>query len=289
MRGTLITTESKNQRSLVIDAVGSFRMAGLRERKKHATRKAIHEAGLRLFAQQGFAATTMDQIAEAADVSRATVFTYYAAKEDVVFGDAPLAIAALADELRGVSATIPAVREWLRPLTGWIDPGLLLQRRLAQEVPAIGARRAQHYRVVEPPRWRRALEAELGSRPPAQRASGRRRADRGARGRRGRGGGADGARGPRARTGRGRRDPRFRGRLRRGRHGGAARRLGGLGLGPGPGGGASSSPGGAWTAPMLSGRRKLLYSMMRSGSPRRPGWRGAPRAPRTASTRRAPT
>jgi AcrR family transcriptional regulator len=136
-------------------------VAGLRERKKHATRKAIHEAGLRLFAEHGFAATTMDHIAEAADVSRATVFTHYAAKEDVVFGDAPLAIAALADQLRDTSATIPAVRDWLRPLTGWMEPDMLVQRRLAREVPAVGARRAQLFRVVEEV-VAGALENELG-------------------------------------------------------------------------------------------------------------------------------
>jgi len=137
-------------------------MAGLRERKKLATRKAIHDAGVRLFAGQGFAATTMEQIAEAADVSRATVFTYYATKEDVVFGDAPAAIAALAEQLRGTPATIPAVRDWLRPLTGWMEPGMLVQRRLAREVPAIGARRAQLFRVVEEV-VADALEAELGA------------------------------------------------------------------------------------------------------------------------------
>ena len=124
-------------------------MAGLRERKKHATRRAIHEAGLRLFAERGFAATTMEQIAEAADVSRATVFTYFPSKEDIVFGDAPLALAALGDQLRDAQATIPAVRDWLRPLTGWMEPDLLVQRRLALEVPAIGARRAQLSREIE--------------------------------------------------------------------------------------------------------------------------------------------
>jgi AcrR family transcriptional regulator len=136
-------------------------MAGLRERKKHATRKAIHEAGLRLFAEQGFAATTMEQIAGAADVSRATVFTYYAAKEDVVFGDAPLAIAMLAEQLAGTAATIKAVREWLRPLTGWMEPDLLVQRRLAREIPAVAARRAQLFRAVEDI-VARALENEFG-------------------------------------------------------------------------------------------------------------------------------
>ena len=136
-------------------------MAGLRERKKHATRKAIHEAGLRLFADQGYAATTMEQVAEAADVSRATVFTYFPAKEDIVFGDAPLALAALAGQLEGAPATIPAVRDWLRPLTGWMEPDLLVQRRLALEVPAVGARRAQLFREVERVVGD-ALAAELG-------------------------------------------------------------------------------------------------------------------------------
>ena len=136
-------------------------MAGLRERKKHATRKAIHDAGMRLFAERGFAATTMEQVAEAADVSRATVFTYFASKEDIVFGDAPLALAALADQLREAPATIPAVRDWLRPLTGWMEPDLLVQRRLALEVPAVGARRAQLFRQVERVVGD-ALAAELG-------------------------------------------------------------------------------------------------------------------------------
>ena len=56
-------------------------MAGLRERKKLATRAAIHDGAMRLFAEHGFAGTTIDQIAEAADVSRATVFSYFPAKE----------------------------------------------------------------------------------------------------------------------------------------------------------------------------------------------------------------
>jgi len=125
-------------------------MPGLRERKKAATRAAIHDGAMRLFAEQGFAGTTIDQIAEAADVSRATVFTYFPAKEDIVWGEAPQAIAALDALLReSADATIPTVRAWLRHATGWLEPRLILQRRLARDVPVVGARRVQILREAE--------------------------------------------------------------------------------------------------------------------------------------------
>ena len=69
-------------------------MPGLRERKKAATRLAIRDAGMRLFDEHGFGGTTVDDIAEAAGVSRATVFTYFPTKEEIVFGDAASAVEA---------------------------------------------------------------------------------------------------------------------------------------------------------------------------------------------------
>jgi AcrR family transcriptional regulator len=59
--------------------------SGLRERKRAKTAEAIVDEGLRLFRAKGYAATTVDDIAEAAEVSRATVFRYYPAKEDILF------------------------------------------------------------------------------------------------------------------------------------------------------------------------------------------------------------
>jgi AcrR family transcriptional regulator len=139
-------------------------VAGLRERKKRATRTAIHDAAMELFAGHGFGGTTIDQIAEAANVSRATVFSYFPTKEEIVFGEAGTAIDGLATRLRerpDHQTTIAVVRVWLDELVGWFEPELVLQQRLARDVPVVGARRLQLYGDAE-----RAiadsLEAELG-------------------------------------------------------------------------------------------------------------------------------
>ena len=60
---------------------------GLRERKKIRTRAAIRDNAMRLFREQGFAATTIDQIAEASDVSPSTFFRYFPNKDAVVLTD----------------------------------------------------------------------------------------------------------------------------------------------------------------------------------------------------------
>ncbi|MEL6178365.1 MAG: TetR family transcriptional regulator [Myxococcota bacterium] len=59
----------------------------LRERKKARTRQAIAEAALELFLEHGFDETTVDAIAEAADISRRTFFRYFETKEAAFFAN----------------------------------------------------------------------------------------------------------------------------------------------------------------------------------------------------------
>ena len=62
-------------------------MVGLRERKKERTREAIQRAALSLITTLGYDSMTCEQIAAAAEVSSATLFRYFATKEDIVLQD----------------------------------------------------------------------------------------------------------------------------------------------------------------------------------------------------------
>lgn len=63
-------------------------MTNLRERKKQQTRQHIADVAARLFTERGFDEVTVDEVAQAAEVSRKTVFNYFPTKEDLVFGGA---------------------------------------------------------------------------------------------------------------------------------------------------------------------------------------------------------
>ena len=71
------------------------------ERRKQRTRAAIQHAALDLFARDGFRATTISAIAEAADVAPRTVTLHFPAKEDLLFAADPFALRSLSERLRG--------------------------------------------------------------------------------------------------------------------------------------------------------------------------------------------
>ncbi|MGC5563008.1 TetR/AcrR family transcriptional regulator [Streptomyces sp. FR-108] len=118
---------------------------GLRERKKIRTRTAIRAATYRLIREQGYDATTIERIAERAEVSPSTVLRYFPAKEDILLPDdcAPLLVA----ELRARPAGEPwrdSLRHVLRAgiaLGAPEDPeAARLRTRLMVEVPAVRTR-----------------------------------------------------------------------------------------------------------------------------------------------------
>jgi AcrR family transcriptional regulator len=90
---------------------------GLRERKKRQTRQAIADAALDLFQRQGYAATTIAQIAAAADVSPRTVFGYFASKEELVFPEEAEWYARLEARINGR----PPEETAPEALRGWIE------------------------------------------------------------------------------------------------------------------------------------------------------------------------
>jgi AcrR family transcriptional regulator len=87
------------------------RIIGLRERKKAKTMAVIQMHALRLFRELGYNAATVEQIAEAAEISPSTFFRYFATKEDVLIVDNydPLLIAAFEDQPSNLSP-LQAVR-----------------------------------------------------------------------------------------------------------------------------------------------------------------------------------
>ncbi len=115
---------------------------GLRERKKAKTKVAIQHHAVRLFREQGYAATTVEQVAEAAEVSPSTVFRYFPTKEDLVVTDDydPVIFAAFQaqpPELNLIQAWRAALRESLEQMST-VDIETQLDRgRLLLTVPEL--------------------------------------------------------------------------------------------------------------------------------------------------------
>ncbi len=82
------------------DTARATHSGGLRQRKKDRTRTELVEAANRLFAARGFDAVTIDEIADAADVSPRTFYRYFSSKEALVLGEVDESLDAIREALQ---------------------------------------------------------------------------------------------------------------------------------------------------------------------------------------------
>ena len=118
---------------------------GLRERKKQQTRETIERVALKLFAERGFDETTVADIAEAADVSARTIFSYFDSKEDILFCEESSSFERLKEMLEQRppgTTTADAMREFLSSV-GPHDEAALLRKKVLMANPALGHTCAQ--------------------------------------------------------------------------------------------------------------------------------------------------
>ncbi len=123
---------------------GTTATLGLRERKKRKTRESIQREAMRLFQQQGYEETTIEQIAAAVEVSPSTFFNYFPTKEDVVLYDAydPMIASLLSERPAGepLSVAVGAVLETMAGIFDRDRDVLFARARLWIEVPELRAR-----------------------------------------------------------------------------------------------------------------------------------------------------
>jgi AcrR family transcriptional regulator len=136
---------------------------GLRERKRQQTRERLTRVAIELFLTRGFEATTLDDIAAAAEISRRSFFHYFASKEDVVLawqdGSTDALIAAIAQRPAEESMLAAAENAILTMVGQFKADEAMALARLKRETPVLQAREQAKYEKME-----RAMAAALGRR-----------------------------------------------------------------------------------------------------------------------------
>ena len=154
MKLSKVAGKSVNKRTKPLAAgAKSAAGTGLRQRKLQATRERLTRGAMALFLERGFEATTIDDIAAAADVSRRSFFHYFASKEDVVAAWQEGAAAALVAEVvaRPAGETmLTAAENAIAAALKRIDPAeAAAMSRLKRDNPALRARDQLKYEKLE--------------------------------------------------------------------------------------------------------------------------------------------
>ena len=92
-------------------------VASRRERRSAETRERLFRAALQLFAQKGFAETTVEDITEAADVGKGTFFNYFPSKDHVLLAFSDMQLEKLEESVAHFRNTNQPLREFLQGLT----------------------------------------------------------------------------------------------------------------------------------------------------------------------------
>ncbi|MFB6992390.1 TetR family transcriptional regulator [Streptomyces sp. NPDC056304] len=145
---------------------------GLRERKKEATRQAVHEATLRLTVEHGFDHVTVEAVADAAGISRRTFSNYFTGKEDALLYGEEQQIRALVQTVRDRPAEESAWTALRAAMTQFADRVApperewALRTRLAMRHPSLLARQLANHATLE----RDLADAMAVRRGPAEKA-----------------------------------------------------------------------------------------------------------------------
>jgi AcrR family transcriptional regulator len=141
---------------------------GLRARKQERQRAEIVAVGMRLFTERGFDATTVDEIADAAEVSRRTLFRYFGTKGDVVMDWARGTTDTLCSALRarpGDESPLESLRAAFQALNHSFDGevrAVHAQAVMVERTPSL-----RSHSMLKHAQWEDALAAVLAERDPA--------------------------------------------------------------------------------------------------------------------------
>ncbi|MEU7803908.1 TetR family transcriptional regulator [Micromonospora arborensis] len=138
---------------------------GLRERTRRAVRAELAQVALDLFAERGFDETTVDEIAQAAGLTKRSFFRYFPAKEDAVFGGVDVTGEQVVEGIRARPADEDpwqslhhVLRQWERQIHA--SEQTLASLRLIESTPSLHAR--LHQKRAQ---WRRHVSDALRDRP----------------------------------------------------------------------------------------------------------------------------